>query len=118
QDVLGDLAQHQLALHGLEFPVQGDELAQRGTGHELDVPEVQEDLPAAEFVHQTEQVVPDHLDVLLVEDLLVHEVDDRDVTHVLDLEAARGGGPRGGHVSPSSPGWGGTKRKPAGGPWE
>ena len=90
--ILGDVAQHQLALDGLELPVQGDQLAEGGAGHELDVLEVQQHLPAAEFVDQPEQVVADHLDVLLVQDLLVDEVDEGDVPDVLDFEPAAAGG--------------------------
>ena len=64
-------------------------------------------LAAAQFVHQPEQVVADHLDVLLVEDLLVDEVDDRDVADVLDFEPAAAGG-LGRHAS-TSPLFGGTR---------
>ncbi len=59
-------------------------------------------LPPAEFVDQAEQVVADHLDVLLVEDLLVDEVDDGDVADVFDFEPTTAGG-LGRHASTSPP---------------
>src|SRR5262249_42324165 len=90
-DLLGDVAQHQLAPDGLDLAVHGDELAQGGARQELDVAEVEEDLASAQLVDEPEQVVADHLDVLLVQDLLVHKVDDRDVSRVLDLQAAAAG---------------------------
>src|SRR5262245_25441653 len=91
EDVFGNLAKHELTLHRLQLAVQCDEFAQRGAGHELDVPEVQQDLPTAEFVNQSEQVVADHLDVLFVENLLIDEVDDRDIPDVFDFKPATAG---------------------------
>ena len=82
-------------------------LPSAATGHELHVAEVEQHLPAAELVDQAEQVVADHLDVLLVEDLLVDEVDDRDVADVLDLEPATAGGL--GRHAITSPLFGGTR---------
>src|SRR5439155_3677000 len=83
-----DLAQHELAAGALQLAVQGDQLAQRGAGQELDVLEVEQDLPAAELVDELEELLADHLDVLFVEDLLVHEVHDGDVTNVFDFQPA------------------------------
>src|SRR5205807_7199027 len=62
--------------------------AQGGAGEELDVLEVEQDLAAAELVHELEQLLADDLDVLLVEDLLVDEVDDGDVADVFDFQPA------------------------------
>src|SRR5207244_182559 len=70
-DLRVDLAQDQLAAGALELAVHGDELAEGGRGEEFDVLEVEQHLPPAEFVDQAEQLLADHLDVLLVEDLLV-----------------------------------------------
>src|SRR5262249_2815334 len=78
-----------------------------------DVLEVEQHLAPAEFVNQAEQLFSDHLDILLVEDLLVDEVDDGNVADVLDLEAAaaglrrhktelRGGGGKGGCSAPAA----------------
>src|SRR5438874_7216679 len=83
-----DLAQYQFTAGALQLPVQGDQLAQRGAGQELDVLEVEQDLPAAELVDELEELLADHLDVLFVEDLLVHEVHDGDIADIFDFDTA------------------------------
>src|SRR5438034_2673912 len=81
-----DVTQDQPASHSLEFLVQRDQFAQRRAGQVLDVAEVEQELAAAFLVDETEELFADDLNVLLVEDLLVDEVDDRDVPDVLDFQ--------------------------------
>src|SRR5207253_10267579 len=78
-DVRVDVAQDELAAGGLDLLVQSDELAEGGTGEIFDIAEIEQDLPAAELVHQAEEIFADFLNVLLVEDFLVDEVDDGDI---------------------------------------
>src|SRR5207244_7862672 len=87
-DLRVDLAQDQLAAGALELAVERDQLAQRGAGQELDVLEVEQDLPAAELVDELEQLLADDLNVLFVEDLLVHEVHDGDIADIFDFQPA------------------------------
>src|SRR5207247_1897253 len=88
EDVLGDVTQDELAAGAADLLVEVDELAERGTGEILDVAEVQKDLAAAQLVDEAEQVFADLLNVLLVEDLAVDEVDDRDVADIFHFQAA------------------------------
>ena len=69
-----------------------DELVHRDAGNGLDVAEVEEQLPPAQLVHEAEQVVADHGDVLLVQDFLVHELHDGDVADVFDGDPLTAGG--------------------------
>src|SRR5262249_22512555 len=86
--VRGNVAQDQPAAGGVDLLVQRDELAQGGTRKIIDVAEVEQQLAAAQLVHKAEKLFADDLDVLLVENLLVDEVDDGDITDVLDFQAS------------------------------
>ena len=69
EDLVVDIAHHQLAAGRIDFLVEGDELAQGGAGEILDIAEIQQDFLAAQLIDQAEKVFADLLDVLLVEDL-------------------------------------------------
>src|SRR5207248_11567312 len=82
-----DGAQDQFAARPLDLLVQGDQLAQGGTRHVLDIAEIQEQLLASGIVHQAEELFADDLDVLLVENLLVREANNRHIANVFDFES-------------------------------
>src|SRR5438105_1693237 len=79
-----DVTQDQAAACRLQLLVERDQLAQGRAGQVLDVAEVQEDLLAARFIDQAKELFADQLDVLLIEDLAVGEIHDRDVPDVFD----------------------------------
>jgi hypothetical protein len=87
-DLFRDSAKDQLAAYRLNLSVQSNEFSQRGAGEELNIAEIEQNLAAAELVHQAEEIVADHLNVLFIQDLFIDEIDNGDVAHVLDLEAS------------------------------
>src|SRR5207253_2740582 len=86
-DLVADVAEDEAAPGLRQLLVQGDQLGQGGAGEVLDVGEIEQELAAAYLVHETEELLADDLDVLLVEDLPVREVDHGDITDIFHFEA-------------------------------
>jgi hypothetical protein len=87
-DFLRDAAKDQLAANGLNLSVERNEFPQSGAGKKLDIAEVEQNLAASELIHESEEIVADHLDVLFIQDFFIDEIDNGDVAHVLDFEAS------------------------------
>ncbi len=87
-DLRIDVAQDEPATGLLKLLVQRDEFTEGSAGEVFDVAEVEENLSPTFFVYQTEQLLTDDLDILLIEDLAIDEVDHGDIADMLDLEPA------------------------------
>src|SRR5438067_65239 len=72
-----DVAQPQLAAGGLHLLIERHQLAEGGAGKVLDVREVEKELLFAEVVDELKELVANELNVLLVQDSLIDEFDDR-----------------------------------------
>src|SRR5262249_32836848 len=83
-----NVAKHELAARRLHLLVQGDELAQSSAGHVLHVAEIKEKLLAPRFVHQTEKLLADNLNVLLVQDFSVCKTDHSHIADVFHFQTA------------------------------
>src|SRR5262245_41542665 len=75
-DLRINIAQDELAAGLIDFLVERDELAQSRTGEIFHVAKIQEDLLATQLVDQTEKLLPDDLNILLIKDFLVGEIND------------------------------------------
>jgi hypothetical protein len=87
-DLRFDIAQDKPPASRVDLFVERDELAESGTGQVFDVAEVQEQLAALHFVNQAEELFPDDLNVLLVQDFLVHEINDGHIANVFHFQTA------------------------------
>ena len=58
----------------------------RAAGKVFDVVEIEQQLAAADFVHQAEKLLADDLDILLVKDLAIDKVDHGDIADVFNFE--------------------------------
>src|SRR6476646_37410 len=83
-----DVAQNQASADGLKLLVQGDQLAESGTGQELDIAKVEQNLTAPNFIDQTKELFADDLYVLFVKNAPVHEVHHGHIADVLNFEPA------------------------------
>jgi hypothetical protein len=81
-----DVAHLQPALGGLHLAIERDQLAQRGTREKLDIGEVEQDALAVELLDEPEELRAELLDAGLVEDLLVDELHDRDLSDLRDVD--------------------------------
>ena len=83
-----DVAEPEFAFGGLRLFLHVDELPKRGTRQVFDVCEVEDDLFAAIFVDETGHLIPDDLNVCLVENLLVDEFGDCHSANIFNIQSS------------------------------
>src|SRR5262249_9780917 len=86
-DLRVDVAQDQPAAHRLKLLVQSDQLTESGTGEELHIAEVEQDLAPADLIDQAKQLLADHLNDLFVENAAIDEIHDGYIADVFHLQA-------------------------------
>jgi hypothetical protein len=84
-DVRSDGAEPKLALRGLHLLIHRDQLAESGARQILNIGEIENDLLPSIVLNQAEKLVSDDLNVAFVENLLVNEFGNRDVTRLFKL---------------------------------